>query len=517
MATAPPQHPALADVDEALATFLERCWGDPLAFVLGAYPWGQEGTSLEHETGPDTWQEEFLVNLGNEVRKRGFDGRKAVMPIRELVTKGHGVGGSVMVAWLVDWIMSTRPDSQGVVTANTNTQLETKTWSAVMRWTKLCITRDWFEVNTKRMYHKDYPESWFCTPQTCRAENSEAFAGQHAKNATSFYAFDEDSAIADIIHVVSEGGLTDGEPMIFRFGNPTRNTGDFYQCGFGKKKKRWHTTVVDSRESRFTNHELLEEWVEEHGEDSDFVRVRIRGLPPRASDIQFIPADRVDAAQKRDPVEFEDEPLIVGVDFSGGGQAYNTIRFRRGLDARSIQPIRVPGEETRQSRSAFLAKLAEILADKRPDRRVSMMFCDSAFGAAYVARLQTMGFGNVAEVNFGDPNSPDRLHCGNMRAYMYRELKEWLVYGSIDPEDRALEDDLLTPGFHLDKRDRLFIEPKESMAKRGIERPLDEADPLALTFASPVQLRGKRPKRPTPRKVFQKRRGPSSMNKGWMG
>ena len=73
------------------------------------------------------------------------------------------------------------------------------------------------------MYHNAFSASWFCAPQSCREENSEAFAGQHAADSTSFYIFDEDSSVPDTIHEVAEGGLTDGEPMIFLFGNPTRS------------------------------------------------------------------------------------------------------------------------------------------------------------------------------------------------------------------------------------------------------------------------------------------------------
>jgi hypothetical protein len=39
-----------------------------------------------------------------------------------------------------------------------------------------------------------------------------------------------------------------------------------------------------------------------------------------------------------------DEPLIAGIDVSGGGAAWNVIRFRRGLDGRSLPPIRIPGK-----------------------------------------------------------------------------------------------------------------------------------------------------------------------------
>lgn len=475
-------------LNEQLTDLMAECYHDPLLFVRTAYPWRESGTLLEHHDGPDVWQGKFLKDLGAEVKRNAFDGHTPVMPILRAVSSGHGIGKGVMVAWLVDWIMSTRPHSKIVVTANTSVQLETKTWANIRRWTKLCLTTHWFEVNSARMYHKAFPESWFATPQTCREENSEAFAGQHAADSTSAYVFDEDSAVPEIIHTVAEGGLTDGEPMMFRFGNPTRNNGSFHECVFGAKRDRWHPMVVDSRESRFSNKELIEAWIEEHGEDSDFVRVRVRGLPPRASDLQFIDQDRVWDAQKRDVETFEDEPLIAGVDFSGGGSAWNIVRFRRGFDARSIPPIRVAGEATRTDRSAFLSILANLMADRAPGKKVAAMFCDSAYGAPYVERLRQMGYTNVFEVNFGSGASPDESHCANLRAYMWRSCRDWLVYGAIPDDDHRLEADLCGPGHHLDRKDRLVLESKESMAKRGVASP-DDADALALTFAAPIAPR----------------------------
>jgi len=155
------------------------------------------------------------------------------------------------------------------------------------------------------------------------------------------------------------------------------------------------------------------------------------------------------------------------------------IAFRRGLDARTIPAVRISGEDTRD-RSVMLAKLTEILSDKRPGRRVAMMFVDSAFGAPYVERLRQMGYENVVEVNFGAP-SHDR-HQANMRAYMWSRMKEWLLKGAI-PADNILETDLTGPGYHLNKSEQLVLESKQDMVKRGIASP-DYADALALTFAA---------------------------------
>ena len=172
------------------------------------------------------------------------------------VSSGHGIGKSAITGWIVTWIMCTRPFSQGTVTANTFQQLDTKTWSQIRKWMKLSVASHWFTIGASKIYHNDYPESWFCSAQTCREENSEAFAGQHAANSTSFYINDEASAIPDIIFEVQDGGLTDGEPMQFNFGNPTRNTGRFREC-WRKFRHRWKTYKVDSRDVQITNKEYL--------------------------------------------------------------------------------------------------------------------------------------------------------------------------------------------------------------------------------------------------------------------
>lgn len=458
---------------------------DPLEFVRLSYPWPIHG-----EPGPDPIQTRFLETLRDKVRANGFDGIAAVPAVRMGLSSGHGIGKSALGAWIVDWIMSTRRNCRGTITANTNDQLEKKTWAAVREWTARCITAHWFEINSQIMFRKGFRASWFCAPASCDEHNSEAFAGQHAKGSTSFYLNDEDSAVPDKIHEVEEGGLTTGEDMIFLFGNPTRNTGRFHRCAFGDLRHRWDIQIVDSRESRFSNKALIEEWKDDYGEDSDFFRVRVRGLPPSASELQFIGADLVFAAQTREAASMPDDPLICGVDVSGGGSAWTTCWFRKGLDARSIPPIRITGESSRD-RQHVVSHLARALQE----HDVAAMFVDSAFGAVIVQRLHDLGFKHVHEVNFGalslDP------HQENQRAYMWAAMKEWLKHGAIPKLDQRLASDLTGPGFHLNKKNKLVLEAKESMQKRGVASP-DDGDGLALTFARPVAVPKARPVLRTP-------------------
>jgi hypothetical protein len=336
------------------------------------------------------------------------------------------------------------------------------------------------------MFRIGHKESWFVAPQSSKEQNSEAFAGQHAADSSSFYIFDEASAVPDTIYEVAEGGLTDGEPMMFLFGNPTRSQGSFHKACFGSMRHRWNPIIIDSRTSRFTNKEQIAEWVQDYGLDSDFVRVRVLGLPPNASDLQFIGNATVAQAQRVAAVALPDDPLVAGLDLARGGSDECVIRFRRGRDGRTIPPIRVPGEQARDSMK--LVTIAADVLDKTYDgRKVARLFVDAtggSIGGPVADRLRQMRFHDrVTDVQFGG-ESPDPKYA-NMRAFIWGKMRDWLVAGGAIDSTTALETDLTAPGYFHDKSDRLLLESKEQMKKRGVDSP-DDGDALALTFAHVV-------------------------------
>jgi hypothetical protein len=465
-----------------LAELMVDYYDDPLGFVLDCFPWGQG--LLNGCDGPDEHQREFLLSLAAEVKKRRFDGINPVMPIRMSETSGHGTGKSAMGAWLSWWILCTRPHSEGTVTAGTAFQLETKTWAAIQWWGKLCPLSRYFDIQARGVYSKEDPEHWKISAQTCKEENAQSFAGQHARTSTSWYLFDEASEVPDKIWDTALGGLTDGEPMFFAWGQCVRNTGKFYQVCFGSESARWNTRRVDSTNSRFTNKALIEEWATDYGVDSDFFKVRVLGMPPSASELQYIDRVRVDAARQRIIEDSLDDPLIAGFDVSGGGKAWNVIRFRRGLNMNTREPIRIAGEKD-PSRQQRVAICAELLRDQRETHKIAAMFVDSAFGAPIVTSLENMGFTNVFEVGLGG-DSPDPLHSANVRAYMYLKLKDCILRGALPPNDENLAQQLCLPGYHFRTgTSKLVIESKADIQKRGEKSP-DDADALALTFARHV-------------------------------
>ena len=85
-------HRAAEQLAQTLAPFRR----DPLGYVLSAFPWGQPGTALAGEDGPEPWQREVLEKLGHGLMS-------SAEAVRMAVASGHGIGKSALVAWIILW------------------------------------------------------------------------------------------------------------------------------------------------------------------------------------------------------------------------------------------------------------------------------------------------------------------------------------------------------------------------------------------------------------------------------
>lgn len=473
MATKPDPLVMLA---EDIASFTH----DPLGYAVYAFPWGEAGP-LHDVTGPRDWQaetmEDLREHLENPVTRH--------TPFRCARASGHGIGKSALISMIACWALDTCEDTRVVITANTEQQIRTKTWPEVLKWRNMSITRDWWKPTKTGIFStiKGHDEIWRADAVTWSEHNTEAFAGLHNKGKRIVVIFDEGSNIADKVWEVAEGALTDENTEIIwiAFGNPTRNTGRFREC-FGRHRNLWKTKAIDSRTVEGTNKAYLDELVNTYGEDSDIVKVRVRGMFPSASSMQFIGTDVVDGARRRE-VEFIDpgEPIVIGVDVARFGDDRSTVYFRQGRDARSIKPIRLSQVDTMQ----LAAKVAE-------QHRIyhAQMVCvdEGGIGAGVVDRLKQMGLPVVGVQFGGKPLGMVRLadgaKCANRRAEMWAIMREWLKGGSI-PDDDQLAGDLMGVEYSFNSRDEIVLEKKEHMKERGLASP-DDGDGLALTFAVPV-------------------------------
>lgn len=440
----------------------------PLRFVHYSFAWGK--ADLAEYDGPDQWQTETLRDIGAALAA----GSDLAGALRMAIASGHGIGKSALVAWLILWAMSTRPHLAGVVTANTANQLETKTWRELSVWHKRAINAHWFTWTATKFYQNDHPETWCVNAIPWREEKSEAFAGLHAEHVLVIY--DEASAVADIIWEVSEGATTTRGAMWFAFGNPTRNTGRFREC-WGRFKHRWITRQIDSRTAKMANQAQIRQWIDDYGEDSDFVRVRVKGEFPRSGSSQFISSEIVTNARLREFANDDKAGIVIGVDVARFGDDQSVIRHRVGRDARSIKPRKFRGIDTMQ----LTAYVVEEIQRYGP---IAVFVDGGGVGGAVVDRLKQLGY-KVVEVQFGAKASEDRKYA-NKRGECWGRMRDWLAAGGMIADDPELAADLEAPEYGYDNQNRVQLEKKDDMKKRGLASP-DDGDALALTFAENVQ------------------------------
>lgn len=189
----------------------------------------------------------------------------------------------------------------------------------------------------------------------------------------------------------------------------------------------------------------------------------------------WIPGELVTQAMSKGPADVHAEgPLLVGVDVARFGDDKSCITFRRG---RVVYQQQVFGQ----------CDVVDVAG------RVKEAIRNWGSPASQIA-VDTIGIGSgVADIlrrDFPrlvvDVNSSLRLSNGqdyNLRARMWRDMREYLKNGAVLPNDPELATDLTALQYEF-RGGELLMESKDNAKRRGIKSP-DRADSLALTFAVP--------------------------------
>lgn len=490
-----------AAFDVALSRDMADLAEDPLECVKYLYPWGKG--DLADFAGPDDWQAGFLSEWGQEIRLRGFDGSSPVMPVSFTTTSGHGIGKSALVGMIAGVILSTRPLSRGRVTANTMPQLETTTWPEIVKWADRMMTRHWFRITSGRgamkIVRTTNVEGWRLDGMAWDSSRPAAFAGLHAATSSAYYIFDEASEIARNVLETAQGGLTDGEPFFFMFSNPTASDGFFFDSHHSMAH-RFKRRQIDSRTTRMANKQLIKQWIEDWGLESDFVKVRVLGQFPMTGERAFLDGAAVDAAasEDREPYAMPTDAICVGVDVARFGEDEATIYTRRGRDMRSIPPKIFRGLPLDQLAHEVRKHCIE-LGGAEPGQVLlpdAINVDGGGMGGGVIDMLRGWGVPNVNEVHFGG-KSPDS-DCADMITYMFSQHKKWLATANAClPVDPILVRQLKTRRYKIieaTKGTAVKVESKEEIranfekGKSDFKSP-DRADGALLTHAVPVAAR----------------------------
>lgn len=469
--------PTDRSLDEELVELLASFENRPYDFVLCMWPWKQAGTELAERDGPDQWQARVLLDMQTKL----LAGTDLGTVLQVAISSGHNVGKTALLAWIGWWCFSTRVDSKGRCTANTEKQLKTILWAELQKWYSMFLAKQFFKVTATSITSTDsnHPH-WRFDAVPWSAENPDAFSGMHNYGNRIFVIYDEASGIDDSIWERTDGVTREANTQIIWVvaSNPTRNYGRFYEC-FHKFQNSWMRYTVSSLDVSFTNKDLLRQAIAEWGEDDDYTRVRILGLFPQSSFTQLIPVESVTSAQARQPVSWPNEPLILAVDIARFGNNENVAVFRRGRDAREIPAQRWRGLTVPETG----ARIAGLIATHRPD---AVFIDEGGVGGGVVDYVRLLGHQCIG-INFGSQAStkPDGVLVANKRAEMYVATQQWLRTGGVIENHHDIREQLISIEYKYDNKQQILLMSKEDM--RRLNRPSpDWADALALTFALPV-------------------------------
>lgn len=449
------------------------------------------------------------------------------------IMSGHGLGKERSLSGIMLHYMATLKayKPKGVVTAPAGPTLQSTLWP---EFTKVITGSEAlsaiFTKQAQKIYLTEDPDSGSAVriePRTIQQnsnpeEQGVVLAGIHALGV--FYGITEASGVPEPVFKPIEGGLSDPLSMILMIFNPTKRTG-FAAESHTKNRKYWACLQWDARvlkreklstPGRFTwfNERAQDALIEKYGEDSDTVRVRVIGLPPKQSADTLIHYDAVMAALERKILLQPHDPLSIGVDVGGGGSGGDpsVIAVMRGPKLVELQEYVDVNEFRLADLVAQLLKSEQ--ANLSDDASYAVMVDSTGLGRSTYHMLQEKHkIRNVYGIDSAEsPTRDSEFH--RMRDELWWELREAFMESKElaienEPEFRhkiQQVDELISQltsikwsSVELNGRTRTKVQGKGSSSGIPNVKPLlhspNQADALCLAWRGYLRYCGKVPQR----------------------
>lgn len=445
----------------------------------------------------DNWQKQVLRDLAKNPRVA--------------IKSGQGVGKTGVEAVAVLWFLTCFPFPRVVCTAPTKQQLHDVLWAEISKWmSNSDLLSELLKWTKTYVYMSGYEKRWFAVART--ATKPENMQGFHETNM--LFIVDEASGVADPIMEAIKGTLSGNNNKLLLCGNPTRTSGTFFDA-FNADRELYKCYTVDSRDSIRTNKEMLRSMITKYGDDSNFVRVRIKGLFPKGEDDVFMRYDDLEANLNAEPASFErDEAgklvaikpittIHIGCDVARFGQDKTCIGYR--LNERCEFYKQTRGQDTVRT-AHDIATLALNLKNKYNfKRRMPVKIDDGGVGGGVTDKLREIirdepelySFIDVIPVIFGKKIKHD--YYDDTTTYMMAVLRDLIATVDDDgnpkapdlilPNDNALFAQLSTRKYEYTTTNKQRVESKDTYKKRHNEQSPDEGDCILLV-ALPVNEKG---------------------------
>jgi len=413
---------------------------------------------------------------------------------RVTVRSGHGIGKDACVGGvIIPWFLVTHASRVGsgvmsckvVCTAPTARQLYDVLLSEIAKWMMHSAIADEFVVQKDKIFHKDYPKTWWLRAITTstkqsKEEQAEALAGLHDEHL--LVVVDEASGVPDPVFIPLEGALTLEDNRCILIGNMTKNSGYFYDTHFHPViAKQWKKLHFSSKNSKNVKPDYCEYMATKYGITSNVYRIRVEGEPPLEDEKTFISLAWAEQCIGRDIKVAEDEPVYLGVDVARYGEDESVILPRKGN-------IILPWETFQGINTITLGGF--VMVQYQEMEAQGLAVDEIGVGAGVVDWLYKHNMRQCFGVNVANASS-DITKFDRLRDELWTRVREKLIAGAYSFPDvilpgeslsmgRELANELASPWYDFNAHGGFKIESKKQMKGRGIASP-NIADALCLS------------------------------------
>lgn len=349
---------------------------------------------------------------------------------------GTTTGKTTCAATTGLWFLTTHPESKIPCTAPTGHQLEDLLFAEMEAWIRRIqfdTIRKSIKVIKGKIYIDGYRD-WYIAARTIPRDSKDklgdVLAGFHAPHL--LFIIDESSGVPDSVFKGIEGSMIQKNVYCLLVGNPTRNSGYFYDT-HNKNKDQWFTVTLSSLRSPFVDQSWIARMKDLHGEDSDFYRTKILGEFPRGGATCLFTYDAINEAIERwhnYDLSTLSGRKVAGLDPAGGKHDYSVLTFRQ--NDYIFEPIRIKHSDTND-----LVVKAQKLCRGAGVRELYVDYNGLGIGV-YDQLKRKPGFRTFKVVGNARANDPEAYR--NLRSELYHELSSSFDLIALPDHDRYIQE-----------------------------------------------------------------------------
>lgn len=415
------------------------------------------------------------------------------------IKSGQGVGKTAFESAIGLWFLVCFPESRVVATAPTKHQLNDVLWTEMAKWiNKSPLLKAILDKTKTYIYVVGKEDVWFAV--AVAAAKPENIQGFHADNM--LFIVDEASGVENAMIEAILGTLSGVNNKLLLCGNPTKANGIFYES-HTSDRALYKCITVNSLESKRTNKENIKAMIEKYGEDSNVVRVRVKGEFPLEDNDVFIPISLIENSIMTE-YDLPENPNVIriGCDVARFGDDKTVITQR--IDKKVDIAIRRKGKSTMWT-AKQIALLYKSLLDKYPKYTGYVYACidDGGVGGGVIDKLVELKDNYPQEyerliivpVSFGRVVNSNRYYH-DTTTIMMSILKNMISTKDDDsnekeveivlPDDADMVAQLSCRKYTITDRSKIKVESKKEMKKRKLPSP-DEADSVLLCIV-PIDI-----------------------------